>query len=169
MSWFNTTLLAVLLALFFIRTVDAIEIDMSRRIKQKPPTPDPVSDVTVKKKPALSDFVKTIKREKVVDRQEVVILNTGKGFVPASVPLRKGVHYLVHLVNVNKDSKNVSFMLDAFDQHHSTYFGEIKSFPLDPDKEGVFEFQCPETSAEGRMVVYGPVAPPAPERSTAGE
>jgi hypothetical protein len=89
------------------------------------------------------------------DRQEFVILNTSKGFIPSNVRLRKGLHYTVHIVNVNEDKKNISFMLDAFQQHHATYFGKIKSFDLDPNKEGIFEFQCPETATQGRIVVFG--------------
>ena len=58
-------------------------------------------------------------------------------------------------MNVNEDKKNVSFMLDAFGQHHATYFGKIKSFDLDPTTEGIFDFQCPETSAQGKLVIFG--------------
>lgn len=89
------------------------------------------------------------------DRQEFVILNTAHGFIPSNVRLHKGLHYTVHVVNVNDEKKNVSFMLDAFGEHHATYFGKIKSFDLDPDKEGIFEFQCPETSAQGKFVIFG--------------
>jgi hypothetical protein len=88
--------------------------------------------------------------------QELVLLSTDRGFVPSSLRLRKGGRYLVHVVNVNEKEKNISFVLDAFGEHHATYYGKIKTFRLDPKKEGIFSFQCPETSAEGRVVVFAP-------------
>jgi hypothetical protein len=87
---------------------------------------------------------------------EVVILNTPKGFVPNTVRMRKGVKYQVHVVNVNEKEKNISFVLDGFSEHQSTYYGKIKSFYLQPTREGVYSFQCPETSIEGRLVVFAP-------------
>lgn len=88
--------------------------------------------------------------------QELVILNTDKGFLPPMVRLRKGGKYLVHVVNVNEKEKNISFVLDGFSEHHSTFYGKVKSFRIEPKKEGVFSFNCPETSIEGRLVVYQP-------------
>lgn len=88
--------------------------------------------------------------------QEIVVLNTDKGFVPSTVRVRKGGQYKLYLVNVNSKDKNVSFVLDAFSEHHATYYGKIKSFYIQPKKDGVFSFQCPETSAQGRLVVYPP-------------
>ncbi len=95
--------------------------------------------------------------------QELVILNTEKGFLPPTVRARKGGKYLVHVVNVNEKEKNVSFVLDGFSEHHSTFYGKVKSFRLEPRKEGVFSFNCPETSAEGRLVIHAPkgAEPPA--------
>ncbi|MEZ4872157.1 MAG: cupredoxin domain-containing protein [Bdellovibrionales bacterium] len=86
--------------------------------------------------------------------QEVVVMNTKKGFVPATVRLRQGMNYKFHVVNINEEERNVSFVMDAFSEHHATYFGNIKTFILSPKKEGVFSFQCPETSAQGKLVVY---------------
>ena len=88
--------------------------------------------------------------------QELVILNTDKGFLPATVRLRKGSKYLIHVVNVNEKDNNISFVLDGFSEHHSTFFGKVKSFRIEPKKEGVYSFQCPETSIEGRLVIYSP-------------
>ena len=59
MSWRLTSIFVVAFLMFFIQMAQAIEIDMSRRIKQKPPTTDPANDVSVKKQPALTDFIKT--------------------------------------------------------------------------------------------------------------
>ena len=86
--------------------------------------------------------------------QEVVIINTDKGFVPSTIRVVEGRNYRVHVVNVNASEKNVSFVLDAFSEHHATYFGKIKSFLINPKKPGVYTFQSPETSAQGRLVVH---------------
>jgi plastocyanin len=86
--------------------------------------------------------------------QEIVILNTDKGFVPATVRVRQGGHYLVHVVNINDKEKNVSFMLDAFSENHGTFYGQVKTFQISPQKDGVFSFQCPETSIQGKLVVF---------------
>jgi hypothetical protein len=73
-------------------------------------------------------------------------------------------------VNVNEKEKNVSFILDGFSEHHATYYGKIKSFRLEPKKEGVYSFQSPETSAEGKLVVFSPqMALPASVRGPASE
>lgn len=87
---------------------------------------------------------------------ELVIMNTQKGFVPNTVRLRKGVKYKLHVVNVNEKEKNISFVLDGFSEHQSTYYGKVKSFYVQPTREGVYSYQCPETSIEGRLVVFAP-------------
>lgn len=87
---------------------------------------------------------------------EVVIMNTQKGFVPNTIRLRKDVKYKLHVVNVNEKEKNISFVLDGFSEHQSTYYGKVKSFYLQPTREGVYSFNCPETSVEGRLVVFAP-------------
>lgn len=88
--------------------------------------------------------------------QDIVIMQTEKGFVPASVRVRKNGRYKIHVVNVNEKEKNVSFILDGFSEHHATYYGKIKTFVLEPKKEGAYSFQSPETSAEGRLIVFNP-------------
>lgn len=86
--------------------------------------------------------------------QEIVVLNTDKGFVPSTVRVRKGLNYQIHIVNVNDKEKNVSFVLDSFSEHHATYYGKIKTFTIRPQKEGVYKFVSPETSAQGKLVVF---------------
>lgn len=86
--------------------------------------------------------------------QEIVVLNTDKGFVPSSIRVKKGLNYQIHVVNVNEKEKNVSFVLDSFSEHHATFYGKIKSFVIRPQKEGVYKFVSPETSAQGKLVVY---------------
>jgi hypothetical protein len=88
--------------------------------------------------------------------QDIVILQTEKGFIPATVRVRKNGRYRISVVNVNEKEKNVSFILDGFSEHHATYYGKIKTFLLEPKKEGAYSFQSPETSAEGKLVVFNP-------------
>jgi hypothetical protein len=94
--------------------------------------------------------------------QDIVILNTERGFVPNTIRVRRDGRYMVHVVNVNEKEKNVSFILDGFSEHHATFFGKVKSFKLEPKKEGVYSFLSPETAVEGKFIVFanGPDAPP---------
>lgn len=86
--------------------------------------------------------------------QEIVVLQTDKGFVPSTVRVKRGLSYQIHIVNVNEKEKNVSFVLDSFSEHHATFYGKIKTFVIKPQKEGVFKFVSPETSAQGKLVVF---------------
>lgn len=86
--------------------------------------------------------------------QDIVILNTERGFVPNTIRVRKDGRYTVHVVNVNEKEKNVSFILDGFSEHHATFFGKVKTFKLEPRKEGVYSFLSPETAVEGRFIVF---------------
>ncbi len=86
--------------------------------------------------------------------QEIVVLNTEKGFIPSTIRVKKGLNYQIHVVNVNEKEKNVSFVLDSFSEHHATFFGKIKSFVVRPVKEGVYKFVSPETGAQGKLVVF---------------
>ena len=94
--------------------------------------------------------------------QDIVILNTERGFVPNTIRVRKDGKYTVHVVNVNEKEKNVSFILDGFSEHHATFFGKVKTFKLEPRKEGVYSFLSPETAVEGKFIVFanGPEAGP---------
>lgn len=85
--------------------------------------------------------------------QEIVILNTDKGFVPETVTLRKNQIYRFHIVNVNEKNKNISFKFDAFSENHNTIFGKPKTFQVQPKQEGVFSFHCPETELKGKVVI----------------
>jgi FtsP/CotA-like multicopper oxidase with cupredoxin domain len=95
---------------------------------------------------------------------EIVILNTETGFIPAKVQLRKGEAYKIHVVNLNMREKNTSFLMDAFTQSHNTVFGVQKTFNIEPQVEGIFSFQCPETGIQGQVVV---VQDPADNRKPA--
>lgn len=87
--------------------------------------------------------------------KEIVILNTEAGFVPDKVRVKRGVAYKVHIVNLNMKEKNVSFIMDSFTQSHNTVFGLMRSFNIEPQIEGVYSYQCPETGIQGQLVVVG--------------
>ena len=93
--------------------------------------------------------------------QDIVILNTEKGFVPEMIHVRKGGTYRIHLVNTNNEKRNVSFILDGFAENHSTPFAQEKVFELKPQKTGEFGFHCPETSYRGRVIVVDTERKPA--------
>lgn len=147
-------------------TVKAWEVDMSRRqadlkkTEKAGPTPLDFSGPKADGKGILGGVFQSLE-----PTQEVVILNTEKGFVPDTVRLRKDRNYKVHIVNVNEKEKNTSFILDAFSEHHGTFFGQPKSFEVSPKVEGIFSFQCPETAKQGRIVV----TPDVEARRPAGE
>ncbi len=144
----------ILSAMLISETVNAFEIDFSRRRKKldQKSSREPASQNESSSQ--LGEFFGATS-----PNQEVVILNTEKGFIPRTVRLEKGKAYTVYVVNVNEKDKNVSFVLDAHAQYHSTYFGKIQMFEIKPKHEGVYSYQCPETSIEGRMVVYTGKAP----------
>lgn len=85
---------------------------------------------------------------------EIVVLHTEKGFIPSTINVQENRNYKIHVVNVNKGTKNVSFVFEAFSEYHSSYYGKLKTFHITPRERGVYTFQCPETSAQGKLVVY---------------
>jgi len=102
--------------------------------------------------------------DSVEPTQDIVILNTEKGFVPDTIRVKKGSSYRLHVVNVNQKDKNVSFILDAFSEHHNTVYGQERVFNLNPKTDGVFTYQCPETAVQGRVIV---ISAPDSERKPA--
>jgi hypothetical protein len=155
--------------------VNAIEIDMSRRMPASVPMPtaEPVQAqvppktlfaAPIKTVEATPQFTKRQSDEEILKElkkamlpadpsNEIVILNTETGFIPAKIQLRKGEAYKIHVVNLNMREKNTSFLMDAFTQSHNTVFGVQKTFNIEPQIEGVFSYQCPETGIQGQMVV----------------
>lgn len=85
--------------------------------------------------------------------REIVILNTENGFIPEKVRVKKGEAYKVYIVNLNMKEKNISFLMDSFTQSHNTVYGLMKTFNIQPQVEGVFSYQCPETGIQGEMIV----------------
>lgn len=142
------------LALFMIASslqvsVKAWDVDLSRRKTDLDKFRGPASVQDAKKDQAWVDGL----FQSLEPSQELVIMHTPSGFVPETIKLKKGKNYRVHIVNVSSDQKNVSFVADAFSQHHGTFFGQPKTFDLAPKAEGIFSFICPETSKQGRFVV----------------
>lgn len=90
---------------------------------------------------------------------QIVILNTEKGFIPDHVRVKKGEAYKVHIVNINMREKNVSFIMDSFTQSHNTVYGIEKTFNIEPQVEGIYSYQCPETGLQGQLVVVSEEAP----------
>lgn len=103
------------------------------------------------------DILKAIRKavQPVEPTNQIVILNTETGFVPAKVRVKKGESYKVHIVNINMREKNVSFIMDSFTQSHNTVFAQSKTFTIEPQVEGVYSYQCPETGVQGQLVVVG--------------
>lgn len=150
MKWFRVFMFLIFSAINV--KVKAWEIDFSRRQMEF----DKVEDVrmpasAVEEESAASLISKITKH--VEPSQDIVILNTESGFVPEVIKLKKDVNYNIHVVNVNNKEKNVSFLLDSFSQSHSTVFGAQKVFSITPRTEGIFSYQCPETSKQGKFVI----------------
>ncbi len=147
-----------------VRMYDGEEPPTAASERQPDVSPNTATDIlAVSKAKSNSSFI-----ERVFDpgepSQDIVILNTERGFVPNTIRVRKDGRYTVHVVNVNDKEKNVSFILDGFAEHHATFFGKVKTFRIEPRKEGVFSFLSPETAVEGKFIVYsaGPASVRAP-------
>ncbi|MCB0365413.1 MAG: cupredoxin domain-containing protein [Bdellovibrionaceae bacterium] len=149
---------ALVVAFLFSWTLSAQadwKIDLSRRVDKKRQT-DLRNDPTEKQNESTIFDWFVDKQGGGGTTQELVVLNTEMGFIPATIRVREGGNYKIHVVNVNERERNVSFVMDSFSEHHATYFGKIKTFTISPKKEGVFSFVCPETSAQGQLVVHAP-------------
>lgn len=139
-------------SVFFFGTLQirAWEIDMSRRQLE-------FSEVKEVDQSAKNKNVETTVFESLFEPsgaiQDVVIMNTEKGFVPETITLRKNQTYRFHVVNVNEKNKNVSFKFDAFSENHNTIFGKPKVFQVQPKQDGIFSFHCPETELKGKVVI----------------
>lgn len=141
-------------ALVFFGTlqIKAWEIDLSRRQLEFTDVKD--VDQSARK---IQETTETSVFESLFEpsgaTQDIVILNTEKGFVPETITLRKNQSYRFHIVNVNEKNKNVSFKFDAFSENHNTLFGKPKIFEVQPKQDGIFSFHCPETELKGKVVI----------------
>lgn len=144
----------ILIAILFLNSQSFADsdwkVDFSRRVKAAPVRE--LNDAPLEAQPE-SGFLTGL-FDSSEPMQEMVILNTEKGFIPSIVRVKQNGNYRIHLVNVNEKEKNISFVLDAFSENHATFFGKIKSFEIRPKRNGVFKFVCPETAIQGQLVVY---------------
>ncbi len=142
-------------------------VDFSRRQNQMGKvngaamSPDPTNSLGTQKSEEKSLIDRVF--EASLPTQDIVVINTEQGFIPSTVRVKEGSQYRIIIVNVNEKARNVSFVLDSFSEHHATFYGKVKSFYITPKKEGVYSFISPETSAQGRLVVY---PGPGPATST---
>lgn len=153
MSSWNSRIAAVCTSLLLATPLtQAWEVDMSRRQLDFNRVTNhsrlPASTTTDETQTLFGQAFDTVE-----PTQDIVILNTEKGFVPDTIRVKKGNNYRIHVVNVNNKDKNVSFVLDAFSEHHNTVYGQERVFNLNPKADGVFSYQCPETAVQGRLIV----------------
>ncbi|HWU42459.1 MAG TPA: cupredoxin domain-containing protein [Bdellovibrio sp.] len=148
------TVLSLVASLIPFTTAQAWEVDFSRRQVDfnKVENKDRLPASQSQEEASVSVLNKVF--DSVEPTQDIVIMNTDKGFVPDTIRLKKGNNYRVHVVNVNNKEKNVSFVLDAFSEHHNTVFGEQKVFNVTPKTDGIFSYQCPETAVQGKFIIY---------------
>ena len=126
------------------------------------PTQDLIAkpgEATAKQKD--EEILKAIRKavQPVEPTNQIVILNTEKGFVPDKIRVKKGESYKVHIVNINMREKNISFIMDSFTQSHNTVFAAEKTFNIEPQVEGIYSYQCPETGIQGQLIVVGDEKP----------
>ncbi|MBO9667754.1 MAG: cupredoxin domain-containing protein [Bdellovibrio sp.] len=151
--------------MLFSGVAHAWEVDFSRRqVDFNKISNDDRLPASIREDQSVSILSKVF--DSVEPTQDIVIMNTEKGFVPETVRLKKGNNYRIHVVNVNGKEKNVSFVLDAFSEHHNTVFGEEKTFSVMPKTDGIFSYQCPETAVQGKFIIYSD-APGAGDRKPA--
>lgn len=144
---------SLLIALLFTSAAHAWEVDFSRRqVDFNKVSNEDRLPASIQEDQSVSILSKVF--DSVEPTQDIVIMNTEKGFVPETLRLKKGNNYRIHVVNVNGKEKNVSFVLDAFSEHHNTVFGEEKTFSVMPKTDGVFSYQCPETAVQGKIIIY---------------
>ena len=119
------------------------------------------AEATVKQKD--KEILKAIRKAvaPVEPTNQIVILNTEQGFIPDKIHVKKGEAYKVHVVNINMREKNTSFIMDSFTQSHNTVFATEKTFNIEPQVEGVYSYQCPETGVQGQLIVVSDEGPAA--------
>lgn len=157
-------LITIGLVLISLKT-SAWDVDLSRRIKNVETNVVDELRWPSSLKPAEELFSETSAQQmfsSVEPAQSIAILQTENGFVPDTIRIRKDGNYKIFVANVNEKFKNASFILDAFGQNHGTYFGKPKSFELAAKVNGVFTFLCPETGAQGKIVVFSDKEPSTP-------
>lgn len=157
------------LVFFMNIKLKAWEIDFSKRQTDFHSVQD--MRVPASTNPAAEETVDMIAAslQPVEPSQEIVIMQTPQGFVPEKVQLTKGVTYRFHVVNLDPQFKNSSFLLDAFSQTHNTVYGKPKTFVVTPRAEGLFSYQSPESARQGQVVIVDDVRSPASVKLSAEE
>lgn len=152
MNSLNSKIAAICISLWTASFAQGWEVDMSRRQLDFNRVTDqnrlPASTTVDETQGLFSQVF-----DSVEPTQDIVILNTEKGFLPDTIRVKKGNSYRIHVVNVNTKDKNISFVLDAFSEHHNTVYGQVRTFNLNPKADGVFSYQSPETAMQGRVIV----------------
>lgn len=157
----HTFMKAFLFSLFFFVQVKVNaewNVDLSRRQTDFTRIQNQRMPASTNLEPAKAtdaDILEALKKvvNPVEPSQEIVILQTEKGFVPEMIHLKKNDVYKIHVVNLNLKEKNTSFVMDAFSQTHNTVYGNMKTFTIQPKIEGVYSFQSPETGFLGKVVI----------------
>ena len=144
----RTLILVIFISIFSTVAYADWGIDFSRR-QQDLIELEKQKQVYKEEKKSVLDMV----TDRQAPRQDLAIIYTKDGWAPKNVQIKRGQRYRVHLANLNKKNKNLSFMMDAYSQHHGMYFGEEVVFEIEPRREGMFDFQCPETGEKGKFVV----------------
>ena len=141
--------------------VKAFDVDFSRRTKEikrsfrGPANVNDNSETTTDSSTTESFF------QSVDPSQDIVIALTENGFIPSKFSVRKNQRYNLHIVNLNPQQKNASFILDAFSEHHGIYFSNLVKIEIRPKVEGPFSFESPEVGKKGLLIVL-------PESASAG-
>lgn len=166
--------LLVSVLFFSVSLSFAWDVDLSRRIKNVETNSGDELRWPSSLKPAEELFAEKASPQAIFSSlepaQTIVILHTNDGFVPDTVRLRKDGNYKIYIANVNEKFKNASFTLDSFEQNHGIYFGQPKSFSLNPKLNGIFTFLCPESGAQGKITVFSDSdSAPAPLASIPSE
>jgi len=171
-NYFSLCLKTFLFTISFLTHIkvhaEAWTIDLSRRqtdfnrienVRMPASNVQPFTDSTAARNSEKNDseILQAIKSaiNPVAPSQDIVIIQNENGFVPNQLNLKKGEVYQIHVVNLNSKEKNVSFLMDSFAQSHNTVFGVTKTFKIQPQVEGVFSYQSPETGVSGKVVVVG--------------
>ena len=134
---------------------DAITVPQTESKTVMPTKKSVTKPVETERNKTDADILKAIRQavQPVEPSNQIVILNTEAGFVPDKVRVKKGEAYKIHVVNINMREKNVSFIMDSFTQSHNTVFAQAKSFNIEPQIEGIYSYQCPETGVQGQLIV----------------
>jgi hypothetical protein len=110
--------LTVFFLMFFVQVkVKAWDVDLTRRQKDLKTLRMPAQIVDTPQVEVKPENILSKVFEASEATQDIVILNTDKGFIPANIKVKKGNSYQIHIVNVNPKEKNVSFIMDAFSEH----------------------------------------------------